>query len=98
MVHVEQSTVIVGELFGRFEDLVMHVLPLAFATEDFEIIPLSQIGVIVQMNCGQYRQCAEYYHGFELVHPGHGMSLHTKFIDLSIVPGNSRLIIWSIHA
>ena len=40
-------------------------LSLAFATEDFEIIPLSQIRVIVQMNCGQeeqYRQCAEYYH------------------------------------
>lgn len=41
-------------------------MSVVFATEDLEIVPLSQIKEIVQMNCSQeekYRQCAKYYHG-----------------------------------
>ena len=37
----------------------------AFATEGYEIVPLSQMNVIMEMNCGVeecYHKCAEYYH------------------------------------
>ena len=36
-------------------------LSQAFATEDFEIVPSSQIRVIMEMNSSKYRKCAEYY-------------------------------------